>query len=74
MLGYLSAKSVTTGSGYGKYETFSGNGYRKFGLSGIKCNGNESSLEQCPSYHIVTQSNRYGCGDHEYAGVDCNIN
>ena len=74
MLGYLNAKNVTTKSGYGKYETFSGNGFRKFGLSTIKCNGTESSLEQCPSYLIVSQTNTYGCGDQEYAGVDCNIN
>ena len=77
MLGYLSAKNATTdgyGSGYGKYETWEGKSLRKFGLDDIKCNGTESSLEQCPSYHIVSQTNTYGCGDQEYAGVDCNIN
>ena len=41
MLGYPSAKSVKTNSGYGKYETFSGYAIGKFALNDLKCNETE---------------------------------
>ena len=74
MLGYLSAKSYKDTSGYGKYETWEGQSLRKFGLDDIKCNGTESSLEQCPSLTIVSQTKKHNCADNEYAGVECNLN
>ena len=56
MLGYRSAKSITTGSGYGKYDESS-----TFALDNINCSGNEKTLQDC------LYDTSYDCDADEYA-------